>query len=412
MSFGPDLAAMNNVPAAKLTLRQALFLLVVVPIFFLLTLEMGARVLEIFWASKSSGANAPQVLEMPTWMLKEANSTTRPKVDKDDLEWLNLFQEGNGYRVNLKPNTSANVKNTFSLIPSDRNRRRVIQSNSIGFRSPEISRSKPTSTFRILVFGDSSSFGWGVNAEESWSSLLQKRLQEEHPKSKIEVANFAIPGDSSAYGRLIFDAFAPEYESDLVILGFGANDAKLVFTSHTDQVSRFSNNSLLGDTRRLLRHSALFRGFERALAPKRPSAEEVAKKLASQRRVAAVSRGAYADNLTYMAAKARELGNRNALILTLCTPGDYAREARVAAKRTQSLSFNGQGSLIRLISKAKSGEAYPQYVQAMQESYPSSLRQNDRFYITSDGCHPNELGHRYIADRVASIIDRAGLIGG
>lgn len=401
---------MNTVPATKLTMRQAFFLSVIVPLFLLLTLEIGARAIELFWASTSLGAGMPQVLEMPTWMLKEADTTTRPKVDSDDLEWLSLFQEGRGYRVNLKPNTSASVKNTFSLIPTDRNRRRLIQSNSLGFRGPEIPRRKPASAFRILVFGDSSSFGWGVNAEESWSSLLQKELQERYPGTKIEVANFAIPGDSSAYGRLVFDAFAPEYESDLVILGFGANDAKLVFTSHTEQVSRFSKRSPLSTAKELLRHSALFRGFERALSPKPPSAEETAKKLATQKRIVAVPPWVYASNLSYMTTRARELGNRNVLLLTLCTPTAYAREARIVARRTKSLSLNGQKSLIRLIPKVKSGEAYPEYAQSMLESYPAFLRQNDRFYITSDGCHPNELGHRYIADRLASMIEDAGLI--
>ena len=100
---------MNTVPAPKLTMRQAFFLSVIVPLFLLLTLEIGARAIELFWASTSLGAGMPQVLEMPTWMLKEADSTTRPKVDSDDLEWLSLFQEGRGYRVNLKPNTSASV---------------------------------------------------------------------------------------------------------------------------------------------------------------------------------------------------------------------------------------------------------------------------------------------------------------
>lgn len=401
---------MHHPPSGKVTLGQAVFLVVGVPLFLLASLEVGARALEYFWATKAPSTKSPNVLEMPTWMLKEANASARASVSKEDLEWLNLFQEGVGYRVRLIPHSTAQVKNTFSLIPADLKRRRTIVANSLGFRGPEVSPLKPPHTFRILIFGDSSSFGWGVEQEESWSSLLQQELQKRYPDTSIEVANFAIPGDSSAYGRLLFDTFAPEYQSDLIILGFGANDAKPVLTSHTDQVDRFRNNSTALTLRSWLRYSALFRGVERALAARPPASKKEVESLRAKPRIPAVTPIEYATNLAYMTERARELGNENTLILTLCTPTNYSREARLVARRLDALSFNGQGALLRLIPKVKKGYKYKEYVSAMEASYPSQLRHNERFYVTSDGCHPNELGHRFVADRLTQIIERAHLI--
>jgi lysophospholipase L1-like esterase len=60
----------------------------------------------------------------------------------------------------------------------------------------------------------------------------------------------------------------------------------------------------------------------------------------------------------------------------------------------------------------KRGEAYPEYLKVMQASYPAFLRRNDRFYVTSDGCHPNELGHRFVADQLTELVEASGLLGG
>lgn len=398
------MAGTSTSSPTPLTFKQRVFLVAVVPAFFLCLLEGSARVLELVGVAGSK-QSAPMALEMPTWMLHDANAMARATPSKDAFDWLNLFVEGQGYRVHLIPNTTREVKNTFSLIPADASRRYRITSNSIGFRGPNITPEKDPTTFRILVFGDSSSFGWGVNAEDSWSVLLQQALEERAGGQKIEVANFAIPGDSSAYGRLIFDTFAPRYQADLVILGFGANDAKRVSVSHTDQVAKFERTEGLLEIAKVLKHSALYRVLDNLLQRSKQPASA-----SNRQKVAAVNQHDYAANLSYMGNKAKELGSANALFLALCTPNNYARVARTEAKQGGFLWFNGQTQLIRQLPEIESGKLYPEYVQQMQVSYPEDLERNRLFYITSDGCHPNELGHRFVADRLATIITKSGVM--
>lgn len=390
----------NSNSTQPLTLKQKFLLVVVVPLFFLGIFELGA------WGLLSLGVGAPKndqptQLEMPTWMLQDANALARRKPNAETLDWLTMFTPGKGFRVHLVPNTSRSVHNTFSLITADRDRLYTIQTNSLGFRGPELTIPKDLSTFRIAVFGDSSSFGWGVNYEDSWAALLQRSLQEKSSK-KIEVVNFAIPGDSSAYGTLLFNTYAPKAHADLFILGFGANDAKPVLVSHTQQVSRFKGNSSLLSIAGVLKYSAVFRLIESVVteAKKRSQAERAKKK----ERVPAVTPPAYTENLVTMARTAAELGAKNSLLLTLCTPSNYIKRARGVARKNDLLWYNGQGHLIRALPDIVSGKLYPDYVAKMRATYPKALTRNKMFYITSDGCHPNELGHRFVADELTKVI--------
>jgi lysophospholipase L1-like esterase len=390
----------SNPTLQPLTLKQKFLLGVVVPLLLLLMLEAAARVL-LFFRTEPAKKDQPTQLEMPTWMLQDANALARKKPSAAALDWLHMFVSGDGYRVHLIPNSTRDVQNTFSLIPADEERRYRITSNSLGFRSPELPTSKASDVFRIAIFGDSSSFGWGVNYDDSWGALLQRSLQTQAHGKKIEVVNFAIPGDSSAYGSLLFQKFAPISKADLFILGFGANDAKPVLTSHTQQVSRFQNSSSLLGITSVLKYSALVRLLENTVT-KLKSANQVSPE--SMQRVPAVTLNEYSSNLSSMGLKGSELGAKNSLLLTLCTPANYAKRARGVARKNGLLFFNGQSQLLKALPDIRKGKLYPEYVSRMKESYPEELATNKLFYITSDGCHPNELGHRFVSDKLTPLV--------
>jgi len=102
---------------------------------------------------------------------------------------------------------------------------------------------------------------------------------------------------------------------------------------------------------------------------------------------------------------AKAIGNKRVVILSLCSSGSYARMARTIAKQQSAIFFNGQSFLQRKIPEIKNGSIYPEYVKAMESQYGDQLRQNDIFYVSSDGCHPNALGHRLVADELAKLIE-------
>ena len=72
------------------------------------------------------------------------------------------------------------------------------------------------------MFGDSLSTGFGIDVDQSWTTLLQLRLREQGYEHRV--VNASITGDTTESGAAriggAIDAFSPE----LVILELGGND--------------------------------------------------------------------------------------------------------------------------------------------------------------------------------------------
>jgi lysophospholipase L1-like esterase len=100
-----------------------------------------------------------------------------------------------------------------------------VKINSLGFRDPrDYALDKPRGTFRILVLGDSVTFGHGALYETTYPYLLEQRLRAWRPDVQWQVWNLGVPGystrDELTYLQQVGDRYAP----DLVIVGFFIND--------------------------------------------------------------------------------------------------------------------------------------------------------------------------------------------
>lgn len=386
--------------SSPLSLPQKLFLTVVVPLCMLGSIELLCRVAD----TPSLTSRRPQALEMPTWMLADDNArvrAARSEVSRDELGWLTLFEQAPGFRVRLIPGIEREVRNTFSLVPDPELQKYRVKANAIGFRGPLLSEQRGPATYRVLVFGDSSSFGWGIDAEESFWALLADRLQQVAPQRTIEVGNFAIPGDSSEYGRLVFETFMARYQPDLVILGFGANDAKRSPFSHTSQVTRFREQATLQTVRAVLHRSALVQTLDNLITTDHAVASERRNEEPPSR--PSVSRRRFAQNLIEMTNQTRSVGAQS-LLLSLCTPRSYSRVMERVAEQQDALFLNGQQLLRDAIPALRSGQRYPDQVRTMEQRYGAALNQHELLYVSSDGCHPNEVGHRLVSEALAELI--------
>jgi acyl-CoA thioesterase-1 len=74
----------------------------------------------------------------------------------------------------------------------------------------------------IVVLGDSISAGYGIEVEEGWVALLQKKLIE--TKHNYSISNASISGDTSAGGLARIDPILTAQKPDIVLLQLGAND--------------------------------------------------------------------------------------------------------------------------------------------------------------------------------------------
>ena len=74
----------------------------------------------------------------------------------------------------------------------------------------------------ILVLGDSISAGYGLEIEQGWVALLQKKLVE--TKRHYSIINASISGETTAGGLARVNALLSTYQPSIVLLQLGAND--------------------------------------------------------------------------------------------------------------------------------------------------------------------------------------------
>jgi len=74
----------------------------------------------------------------------------------------------------------------------------------------------------IMVLGDSLSSAYGLQRDQGWATLLQRRLDEK--KLDYKVANASISGETTYGGRNRIEAALGTHRPSIVIIALGAND--------------------------------------------------------------------------------------------------------------------------------------------------------------------------------------------
>ena len=101
-----------------------------------------------------------------------------------------------------------------------------VKINSHGHRDREITLEKSIDTTRILMLGDSLTFGWGVSYEETVSKYLEKLLNESGNGKAFEIINTGIGNTNTDMQVSYFQTSGIKFSPDLVILNYFINDAE------------------------------------------------------------------------------------------------------------------------------------------------------------------------------------------
>ena len=113
----------------------------------------------------------------------------------------------------LKPNSQALSRGLHDPVPEPI----FWQVNEDGIRSDRPIATKGA-RFRILTYGDSETFGWSVQLEDTW----QRRM--ETIDDRIEVLNLGVPGYNAENVADHMELTAPELDPDLIIYLLHKND--------------------------------------------------------------------------------------------------------------------------------------------------------------------------------------------
>ncbi len=99
-----------------------------------------------------------------------------------------------------------------------------IENNQLGYREREITTPKPDDVFRIVVFGDSLTWGVGLAEQERYTAIAEKKLALQFPDKKIEVLNFGVSGYPTTKERDDLFQHHKTLSPDLILIAFCFND--------------------------------------------------------------------------------------------------------------------------------------------------------------------------------------------
>ena len=122
-----------------------------------------------------------------------------------------------------------------------------INLNSEGFRGPEFSPVKSASTYRIVMLGGSTMFGYGASSDNTTiTGFVQKFLDDYDFGFNVEVINAGIGNQNSGKELELLSNKIIGYDPDLLIMYDGFNDLVSMMRTQ-DIVSNWEKACLLGN---------------------------------------------------------------------------------------------------------------------------------------------------------------------
>ena len=161
---------------------------------------------------------APQTVKVEKQERYEA-PTGFEKLDtkaEKSIDSVVLF--GGPHGVRLRPNTRGEIRNHVLT-----GRDVVIEVNSLGLRYTELGP-KPEGEFRVLVLGDSITFGDFVLESETWTRQMEALAGGR--KKAVRFINAGLPGAGTAEELALFREVGERVKPDLVLVGMYLNDAQ------------------------------------------------------------------------------------------------------------------------------------------------------------------------------------------
>jgi GDSL-like lipase/acylhydrolase family protein len=102
--------------------------------------------------------------------------------------------------------------------------------NSQGLRDNEYSVEKPPGVYRIMLLGDSTTFGWGVAQSDTTAKILERELNAVHVPGyeRFEVLNAGVGNYDTVQEVEYYKTRGRNFHPDLVILVYFINDPEPV----------------------------------------------------------------------------------------------------------------------------------------------------------------------------------------
>ena len=292
------------------------------------------------------------------------------------------------YGYLLKPNLQLTVLNYSSALFFDKLPPWTIASNAKGYR---VSVQNPivgeTEGHTLHVLGDSSSFGWGVDFEDSYPQQLAEKLKQFPLTSSITVENYSTPGFTSYHGKLLLEDKVKIKNGDIVLVSFGSNDSYPSLKS--DSVRFQARNSMVGKISWSLNRLMIMK-WMRTLIHSLP--EPRIPKTKNNR----VSLEEYQKNLGVIFQEILQRGGKPHFI-SICNGWKYRDVAKQTAKSAHIPFYDFPDIFKPYLSKVH--DLFPEKFVTYFEAYGKILEKETQLvFLFPDLCHPNAIGHGLMAN--------------
>jgi len=193
-----------------------------------------------------------------------------------------------------------------------------VSTDANSLRAPLHPEEKPEGAFRIMTLGCSTTFGWGVDDEQTYPARLEAILKEQG--HSVEVINAGQPGYTSFQGLWLWDHSLNRYHPDLVIFGYVVQDARKVAYSDRSQAVLQQNAEFLKE--HFLYNSRLYLFFMNTYKGWRIASKD------KEAQVYRVPGDEYSENIRSFQAKTKENGAKMMLFGYPLEREGYTKEHR------------------------------------------------------------------------------------
>jgi len=347
--------------------------------FVVIGVLLAFGLVEVSFRTYQSFYNSPKVVSDLQVALQESTETTLDQIgDTDSLRGLIHPSKFTDIVYELKPN----MRGVFL--------EKSLSTNQFGMRGRDTTLRKPAGVIRIAGLGDSVMFGWGVEHENAYLSVVEDRLR--NSGHDVEVLNFAVPGYNTAMEVATFHHRAMAFDPDIVVIHFVSNDLDVphfMYRAKANQDS-LAGSRLLGAISKHFKSDKVEDVAFLDVASVRWDHERLGDVLEEYRHMA--GRRAFMQAMRQLARSCKE--KDIPLIMLLGSHTKLTREA-ISNRMAPRMGF-------RVIEASDLVDSY------FKEQHPGAnkLERGEMLWVSDKDSHPNKLGHSLYADALTPVLDR------
>ncbi len=280
----------------------------------------------------------------------------------------------------------------------------TFSTNDWGIRYPKSLKTKGKNTFRVVCLGDSVTFGFRIGDQkmegkpneydprfENYARVMEDRLRADNPGRDVEVVPMGVPGYTTHQGLIWLRRDIAKLKPDVVTVCFGFNDTHTRAQSDKETIPTDWGHVALRRLMNLSQAAIYFTQWREQRAAKLKEGQPPP----PNKVVSRVSKEDYVANILEMARITREHGAQPLII------------APVFRDRVAGVD---QGLLIMAYRKALMEGAEKSKIPMVEVKEVSMTDYPLNSPIFGEQVHPNEIGHRIMANELLEFMADRGLL--